>query len=91
MLGATNGGADVTVAIVVLAWLASVVVAVPLGRRRHRRGLVYGVFLGWFGVALLLLLPPGHPHEDVLGAAWDETRVPTNEPFFQNQQYYSKH
>ena len=38
-----------TIAIVVLLWIVSVVVAARLGRRKHRRGVVYGVFLSWIG------------------------------------------
>jgi hypothetical protein len=81
----------VTVVIVLVAWIASVRVAAWLGRRKHRRGVVYGVFLSWVGVLVLLLLPSGHPHEDVRGAEWDETHEPSDEAFFENMQYYSRH
>lgn len=80
-----------TIVIVVVLWIVSVVVAARLGRRKHRRGVVYGVFLSWIGVALLLLLPSGHPHEDVRGAEWDETHEPSDQAFFENMQYYSRH
>jgi hypothetical protein len=89
-LGASIGGASVIVGFVVVVWLASVLVAAWLGARKHRRGLLYGVFLSWVGVVLLLVLPPGHPHEDVSGTEWDETFQPTDDAFFKNMQYYSR-
>lgn len=76
---------------VLLVWIASVVAAVALGRRKNRRGFLYGLFLPVVGVVLLALLPPRPAPEEVLGTKWDETYTPTDDAFFKNQQYYSKH
>lgn len=75
----------------VLLWVASVAAGVLLGRRKHRRGLFYGLLLPVIGVVVLAFLPPRQAHEDVLGTKWDETRRPSDDSFFDNFQYYSKH
>ena len=80
-----------TIALVLVLWAESVLASVAVGRRKHRMGFVYGLLLSWAGVLLLALLPPRPAHEEVLGTKWDETYAPTNDSFFRNQQYYSKH
>lgn len=77
--------------IALLVWAASIAAGVLLGRRKHRRGFLYGLFLPVVGPVVLALLPARPEHENVLGTKWDETYAPTDDAFFKNQQYYSKH
>ena len=73
-------------------WVTSIIVAVRLGRTRHRAGLLYGLFLSWLGVALLALLPARPAPEDPRGSAWDETTGPDpDDAYFKSLQYYSRH
>jgi hypothetical protein len=88
-----------TIEVVLLVWAASVAAGVLVGRRKNRRGLLYGLLLPVVGVGVLALLPARPPHEDVLGAKWDESYTAQSDSvygslddaFFKNQQYYSKH
>ena len=88
-----------TIALALLVWAASVAAAVAVGRRKHRRGLLYGLFLPVVGPIVLALLPPRPAHEDTLGQKWDESYAgqsdslygSLDDAFFKNQQYYSKH
>ena len=83
-------GETLTIALTLVVWAASVAAGVILGKRKHRRGLLYGLLLPVVGPVVLALLPPRPPHEDVLGTKWDETYTPTDDAFFENQQYYSR-
>jgi hypothetical protein len=77
---------------VAILWVVPIVVAVGLGNAKHRPGFLYGL-LSWVGVILLAVLParPAPLPEDLQGTPWDETHRPSDDSFFQNAQYYSKH
>lgn len=40
-----------------LAWILPIYVAHQIGIPKHRSGFVWGLFLGWFGVLVVALLP----------------------------------
>lgn len=80
-----------TIGVVLLVWVLSALAGVAIGARKNRRGLLYGLFLPVVGPILLALLPARPTHDDALGTAWDETYSPSDDSFFKNQQYYSKH
>ena len=42
-------------------WLAPIAVGAAIGRSKHRAGWAWGLFLGWLGVIILVLLTPGKP------------------------------
>jgi hypothetical protein len=47
--------------VLALLWVLPIFVAHSMGKPKHRAGALYGIFLGWLGVIVLALLPPGKP------------------------------
>ena len=45
----------------VILWIVPIFVAHSIGKAKMRAGIGYGVFLGWLGVLVLAVLPPGEP------------------------------
>jgi len=43
----------------VIFWLAPIAVGTAIGRGKHRAGWAWGLLLGWLGVIILVILPPG--------------------------------
>lgn len=42
-------------------WVIPMFVGHSIGKPKHRSGFLYAFFLGWLGVLIVVLLPPGKP------------------------------
>jgi hypothetical protein len=47
----------IVIAFVGLLWILPIYVAHQIGAPKHRAGFAWGLFLGWFGVLVVALLP----------------------------------